>query len=55
MGVPFEALIPYAIMLGVRTFLSLDEIQALTYVIDVRHLWSGPFQDPAHAEWREKS
>ena len=56
MGVPFEALIPYAIMLGVRTSLPLNETQEATDTFsDVRRHRSGPFQDPIYAKRREKT
>ena len=51
MGVPFEALLPYAIMLGVRRP-AADVVASLT-VTDVRLHWSDAVQGPTHAErWK---
>lgn len=55
MGVPFEALLPYAIMLGVRPSPLINQTQTLTHPTDVRHLGCGPLKDQTHAEWGEKS
>lgn len=55
MGVPFEALIPYGIILGVRLPNALSIQQALTNVsIDVRILRCCPFENQSHAKrWKE--
>ena len=55
MGVPFEALLPYAVMVGVRNSPLSNRIQALKHLTDVRPHGSGPFKDQAYAEWRQKS
>ena len=56
MGVPFEALLPYGIMLGVRTNLPAPhQTKALTPRTDVRNLRSGPLKDQTHAERRQES
>jgi hypothetical protein len=54
MGVPFEALIPFGIMLAVRLSLPYplyrtDEDIELSFV-DVRSLWSWIIEDQTHAE-----
>ena len=55
MGVPFEALIPYAIMLGVRLTPPTSNTEILIPSLDVRHHWGGPFENKTHAEWRKES
>ncbi len=59
MGVPFEALIPYAIMLGVcasqpspHSFYELNG--CILSTADVRCDRSRSFEDQAHAEWRKE-
>ena len=55
MGVPFEALIPYAIMLGVRLNPPNSNTEILIPLIDVWHHWGGPFDNKTHAEWWKES
>jgi hypothetical protein len=49
MGVPFEALIPYAIMLGVSLPTLNSKLQPpwdpVLIDTDVRHYWSGTVKD----------
>ena len=53
MGVPFEALLPYAIMLGVGPDPDVKGVRVLIPV-DVRLHRRGSFEDQTHAEWREE-
>jgi hypothetical protein len=56
MGVPFEALIPFGIMLAVRLFLGLvlNGTRWLTVCADVRGYRSGNVEDQTHAERRQE-
>ena len=58
MGVPFEALLPYAVILSVRTsliLLRIYEARALTHTIDVRRHRCGPFSDQDLAKRGEET
>lgn len=55
MGVPFEALIPYGIMLTVRQPHPFLGTKGELSFADVRNQWSWTGLDQALAEWWEKS